>query len=184
MMPRSNSTSAKTLPLRFAALGALTTAAFAGALFLTLVIVGTPATSARATGVQDHDFVGADRCRSCHTEAYDVWKAGPHARAFAAMSETDRRDPTCLSCHTMVPTDLDTSFTAIQCETCHGGGRYYSAAYVMRDEMLRAELNLVTPDAKTCARCHTESSPSLTAFDVDAAMERIRHWPQKTAPKK
>lgn len=162
------------------ALATAATLVGAASLFAVLLLVGTPSAPAHAAGVYDHDFVGAERCRSCHTAEYDKWKRGPHARAFDALSEADQKDPTCLSCHTTVPSDLSPQLTAVQCETCHGAGRYYTAEYVMRDAVLRAELNLVTPDEKTCARCHTESTPSLTAFDYKAALERIRHWPEPT----
>ena len=54
------------------------------------------------------DFIGADRCRTCHQDAYDVWVKSPHARALDALTAKDKNDPRCLSCHTMVPDDVST----------------------------------------------------------------------------
>ena len=127
--------------------------------------------------VQDHDFIGADRCRACHASEYDAWRRSPHARALESLSEKDRRDPRCLSCHTMVPDDLSAGLTGIQCESCHGAGRHYAIDYVMRDEELRQALSFVPQiDEKSCLRCHTENSPSLVPFTYKERLEAIRHW--------
>lgn len=140
------------------------------------LLIGLAEPQARAGGVGDHDFVGAERCRACHTAQYEVWAAGPHARAMDPLSERERRDPRCTQCHTMAPDETDASLTGIQCETCHGPGRWYSKDHVMRDAELRAALRFVVPDENTCARCHTASSPTLRPFSYAEALERIRHW--------
>jgi hypothetical protein len=134
---------------------------------------------ARAGGVSSHDFVGAERCRSCHVEEFRVWAEGPHARALQVLSDKERRDPSCQQCHTMVPEDMDPALGGIQCETCHGAGKYYSERHVMRDAELRSQLSFVVPDEKTCVRCHTESSPSLRPFRYEEKLEKIRHWKPK-----
>lgn len=143
-----------------------------------LVVVGE--SDARAGGVAEHDFVGAERCRSCHQEEFKVWAAGPHAGAMEALSERERQDARCTQCHTMVSDDMDPALQGVQCETCHGAGRWYSETWVMRDKELREKLFLVQPDERTCTRCHTESSPSLRPFRYEEKLEKIRHW--KTAP--
>lgn len=145
---------------------------------IALVVVGE--TEAKAGGVVQHDFVGAERCRSCHQEEFKLWAQGPHARAMDSLSERERQDARCKQCHTMVSDDPDPSLAGVQCETCHGAGRWYSESWVMRDRELREKLFLVTPDEKTCTRCHTESSPSLRPFVYEEKLEKIRHW--KTAP--
>lgn len=142
-----------------------------------LVVVGD--TDARAGGVAEHDFVGAERCRSCHLEEFKIWAEGPHARAMESLSEREQKDARCQQCHTMVPEDGDPALTGIQCETCHGAGRWYSEAWVMRDQELREQLFLQKPDEKTCARCHTESTPSLRPFLYEEKLEKIRHWQPK-----
>ena len=64
----------------------------------------------------------------------------------------------------------------VQCETCHGGGRYYFAEYVMRDAELARLVGLQDPDEATCLSCHDSNTPRLVPFDYEAARERIRHW--------
>ncbi len=57
-------------------------------------------------------FVGANKCGECHTKAFDIWKATPHAHAFESLDPSQKRegherlhgvlrtfDPECLSCH-------------------------------------------------------------------------------------
>lgn len=149
----------------------------AAAAVTALVVVND--TDARAGGVVQHDFVGAERCRSCHQEEFKAWSEGPHARAMEALSDRERQDARCKQCHTMVPDDLDPSLQGIQCETCHGAGRWYSESWVMRDRELREQLFLTKPDEKTCTRCHTESTPSLKPFVYEEKLEKIRHWKPK-----
>ncbi len=147
-----------------------------------VVAVSVLVSTARADErVADHDFIGADRCQSCHAEAFAVWSRSPHARALEALTEKDRKDPRCLSCHTLVSQDLSSGLLGVQCESCHGGGRHYAREFIMKDAELSKLLNLVRGDEKTCTRCHTDSSPSLSTFDYATKREAIRHWTAKAA---
>jgi hypothetical protein len=148
-------------------------AALAGAFVLTMIAAQPKAI---ASGVVAHDFVGAERCRSCHVEEYEAWRNGPHARAMEALGERERNDPRCKQCHTMVPSDPDPVLAGIQCETCHGPGKWYSTDWAMRDAELRELQGFAKPDAKTCARCHTDSTPSIEPFVYEQKLEKIRHW--------
>lgn len=141
-----------------------------------------PSAGAAPQRVVDHDFVGAERCRACHAKEYDVMARGPHARAFDVLGAKDRADPRCLACHTLVPDDLSANLLGVQCESCHGPGRHYSIDYVMRDAELAKLLSLAKVDDKTCLRCHTESSPSLTPFVVAEKMALIKHWADAATP--
>ena len=153
---------------------------------LILVVVAVAAVSiAPARGSQrvvDHDYVGAERCRACHADAYTQWERTPHARAFDVLSQKDRADPRCLACHTMVPEDLGAGLTGVQCESCHGAGRNYAVDYIMRDDELRTTLNLQRVDAATCTRCHTDSSPTLVPFVPKDKLPLIKHWKDPPAP--
>lgn len=150
------------------------------ALFVTVAVlaVATRPTDARAAPqrVVDHDYIGAERCRACHAAEYAAMAKDPHAGAFEALGTKDRSDPRCLACHTLVPDDLSAGLLGVQCESCHGPGRHYSIDYVMRDAELAKLLSLAKVDEKTCLRCHTESSPSLSPFVVAEKMALIKHW--------
>ncbi len=130
-----------------------------------------------AAGVVAHDYVGAQRCKSCHAEEFAAWERSPHARAYDVLDDAAKKSPRCLSCHTMVPDDTQLGLTGIQCESCHGPGRHYTPEYVMRDAELAKLLNLVANvDNASCLRCHTDASPSLQAFDPAAKRLLIKHW--------
>ncbi len=141
-------------------------AVFASSLFASSVRAASPS------------FVGAERCRSCHEEAFAIWKRGPHARAHKNLNSAQRTDPKCKSCHTMLPsavTDGDDRFVGVQCESCHGPGRYYVPEYVMKDAELSRAVGLSIPTAEMCQRCHTAGSPSVGPFSFDQMWSRIKH---------
>jgi hypothetical protein len=53
----------------------------------------------------------------------------------------------------------------------------------MRDPELARALGLVDPGERTCAACHTESTPSLTRFEYARKIPLIRHWEDAPAGK-
>jgi hypothetical protein len=122
------------------------------------------------------DHVGPETCRACHPAAYEAWLASPHARAREALPERHRAEPRCLSCHAP---EAEDGLAGVSCETCHGPGRLYSAPYVMRDAELARAVGLVDPGEKTCAACHTESTPSLVRFEYGRKLPLIRHWDER-----
>lgn len=119
------------------------------------------------------DNVGPETCRACHAAAYEAWLSSPHARAREALPERSRSEPRCLSCHAP---DAEGGVAGVSCEACHGGGRVYAAPYVMRDPELARAVGLIDPGPKTCAACHTDSTPSLVRFEYDRKLPLIRHW--------
>lgn len=148
----------------------------AAAVIVVVGIVAWPRPS-DAAGVVPHEYVGAQRCKSCHAAEFAAWETSPHARAYEVLDDAAKKNVRCLSCHTLVADDTQLGMTGVQCESCHGPGRHYTPAYVMQDKELSALLNLVAkPDAGSCQRCHTDASPTLTPFDFGAKRELIKHW--------
>jgi len=125
------------------------------------------------------DKVGPHTCKACHPAAYAAWLASPHARARESLPERSRNEPRCLSCHAP---DAKDGLAGVSCEACHGGGRLYSAPYVMRDPELARAVGLLDPGEKSCASCHTESTPSLVRFEYARKLPLIRHWEEKPEP--
>src|SRR5437868_5413443 len=128
------------------------------------------------------DLVGPESCRTCHAEAYRIWAQGPHARAVASFTADQRKSPLCLSCHSRDEQRSNPAdpVSGVSCETCHGGGRSYQAANVMRDKELSRLFGL-TEAAMTCVACHGPGSASPQPFDVKAALGRIDHWSKDRA---
>ena len=128
------------------------------------------------------DLVGPASCRTCHAEAYRIWSQGPHARAAQALSPEQRKQPLCLQCHSRDEQRAgQADVEGVSCETCHGGGRWYQPAAVMRDKELAHLFGLQDPTPSTCMVCHGGASPSLKPFDVKEAMGRIDHWTAERA---
>jgi hypothetical protein len=98
-------------------------------------------------------YVGADKCKNCHSSAkkgdqYGKWKQAKHATAYATLA-TDKakesgkakgvtdpqNDPKCLKCHVTAYSEAagmkDDKFDpklGVQCESCHGpGGNHVKA---------------------------------------------------------
>ena len=134
---------------------------------------------------EGREFTGSATCRSCHSEAHSVWENSAHARAFRTLVEAGHdQDPDCVGCH-VVGLGTKGGFESeaatpqlkdVGCESCHGGGQYYSARYVMKDPELSRLVGLVDPSEKGCRTCHDASSPSLKPFDFVTKLKAIDHW--------
>jgi hypothetical protein len=130
--------------------------------------------TALASSALAHDFLGAESCQACHPDAWAAWQTSSHARAKDVLSPTQQKDARCLSCHS--PNDVEQRVAHVSCETCHGGGQYYSARHVMKDPELARLAGLVDPGEKSCRACHDGSSPSLKPFDFKEKLKAIDHW--------
>ncbi|HZX65372.1 MAG TPA: multiheme c-type cytochrome [Myxococcales bacterium] len=130
------------------------------------------------------DLVGAQSCRTCHAQAYEIWAKSPHAHATDSLTPEQRKSPMCLSCHSRDEQRSNPAdpVSGVSCETCHGGGRSYQSVSVMRDKEL-ARLFGLTDAAMTCVACHGAGSPSPQPFNIKAALSRIDHWTKDRAPR-
>jgi formate-dependent nitrite reductase cytochrome c552 subunit len=128
------------------------------------------------------DLVGPESCKGCHPAAYTAWQQSKHARATDSLSDLQKKDARCLSCHSP---DQAQGGANVSCETCHGGGQYYAPAYVMKDPELARLVGLLDPSEKQCRTCHDASSPSLRPFNFVESLKAIDHWsaerPKKAA---
>jgi len=128
------------------------------------------------------EFMGAESCKACHPEAYAAWRTSKHARALDSLTDAQKKDARCVSCH--APDLRDQGVSGITCETCHGGGQYYSPEYVMKDPELSRLVGLVDPSEKQCRGCHDASSPSLEPFHFGDKLKLIDHWSAERARRK
>ena len=144
-----------------------------GLFCLALVVVAGWSAPASAGAAQS--YVGADRCKSCHPFEYQRWAAGPHARPHRSLTKEQFADAKCNNCHTMLPGETDKRFVAVQCERCHGPGKYYHPEYVMKDQELARAVGLVDPKLEHCTACHTEGTPSIRPFDYARMWAEIDH---------
>ena len=140
-------------------------------------------------------FVGSQKCRSCHEEAYRVWAKSRHASAWKSLKETANPprdfDPECISCHVVGWDGLQhfpyvDGFSSekktpellnVGCESCHGPGELHMAAELGNNENLqekiREGMRLGKNVKKVCYLCHDgDNSPS---FDFDVYYPMIEH---------
>jgi len=73
------------------------------------------------------EFLGVEKCGSCHPKVLAFWKETKHAHAWASLEETgDQHRFDCVGCHSLGygQAFLDTSkvgaYANVQCESCHG----------------------------------------------------------------
>lgn len=121
------------------------------------------------------DYVGVEKCGACHPAEYQQWLGTGHASALARLSKVQQKDSTCRACHTMAPASEDAAYAGVQCEACHGPGRYYAPRYVMRDAELSRLLNLQPVTEDQCAPCHARDTPSVREFKFDEMVALVRH---------
>ncbi len=119
------------------------------------------------------NLVGAHRCRGCHEQAYQTWKKSAHSRSYARLSSRDRKNPACLTCHT---TGTASHLQGVQCESCHGGGKYYILPEIMVDRKLARYVGLkVIKGAAGCTTCHKSPSTKLRKFHYPSLWRKIAH---------
>lgn len=124
---------------------------------------------------QTQSYLGAEKCRSCHEFAYQVWSTSAHAKAHHVLSSDQLKDTKCNNCHLTMTDELNVAMDGVQCERCHGPGRYYAVPYVMKDKDLARAVGLLEVNAASCLQCHTDGTPRMVPFDFATMWARIDH---------
>ena len=118
---------------------------------LAVAVVALVSVSAQA---QDHEYVGAAKCKMCHKVQFVSWENTVHAKATeVAKASTDREfSADCLKCHA---TNASEELAGVQCEACHGAGADFKKMSIMKDVEAAKANGLVIPSQDTCSGCHT-----------------------------
>ena len=143
-----------------------------------LVLLGAIAmmpTQGQAQLADQSGTIGSSRCQTCHVEEYAIWESSKHARSYTALSPEQQKDPKCNTCHTVSGRPGMTGVGGVDCERCHGPGKYYSPRYVMKDRELAQAVGLIRPKATSCVQCHTQGAPTIRPFDHAKMWPRIDH---------
>jgi len=130
---------------------------------LAVAVVALVSVSAQA---QDHEYVGAEKCKMCHKVQFASWENTVHAKATdAAKASTDREfSADCLKCHA---TNASEELAGVQCEACHGPGNDYKKMSIMKDVEAAKANGLVIPTQETCDGCHTGDDHSKKVVMAD-----------------
>jgi hypothetical protein len=136
-------------------------------------------------------YVGSDKCKRCHEEAYAIWKASPHSRAYKTLVKAQRPslqqfDGECVRCHVTgfeytggfgdektTPLLRDNG-----CENCHGPGSLHVKGNVEpklvalmnpyktrpneSDEEKKKRINRLD---LSCQKCHDQDNDVHWKFD-------------------
>jgi nitrate reductase cytochrome c-type subunit len=151
-----------------------------------------------------HEFVGSQACAECHTTAFDIWEATPHAEATDHIVRPPRErgdiarhfDPECISCHVVgwnaqefypyasgyLSLEDSEHLTGAGCENCHGPGAEHVAAEAgvgvadeLRDQLRQAMRLPLEKAREKCMTCHDlDNSPD---FHEPDAFEDV-YWPE------
>jgi len=148
-----------------------------------------------ATGaVEEVDFdayVGLDACFMCHRTVFESSRREQqaHLLAFEVLGPEERKDPSCLACHTtgfnrdgVYPLEAgrDTgkrrsgytfggdpesnrAFEGVQCEACHG----INCGTYTEEEQIEQQ----------CLACHSGNCEHDRGFRWEEAIEKVRHRP-------
>jgi hypothetical protein len=134
-------------------------------------VLAAAASVVLATTAMNAEFVGARACGKCHPSAYQAWAKSPHSRAHSALPKENAEDPRCMRCHGSGEAEVG----AVQCESCHGAGRYYARRNVMKDNELSRIVGLIDVAEEVCRRCHTDAAPNVQPFEWERMWGHISH---------
>lgn len=136
-------------------------------------------------------YVGAEACKSCHIQAYEVWKKAifikegqnekgepikremGHSKAWQTLVLANKdNDRSCIGCHSigfMKPGGYckasDVSFRKdVQCESCHGPGSIHAK------DGKKDSISL--PNEQTCRSCH--HVPHIDSYDSFNYEQRLK----------
>ncbi len=135
---------------------------------------------------QEYEYIGAAKCKMCHNKAatgaqYKQWASTKHAKAMESLVGDEKKDPSCLKCHSTagaVSEDLIATITVkegVSCESCHGPGSGYKSKSVMQSREKSMAKGLIMPTEAVCLECHNEESPHYKGFNYEEYLEKVTH---------
>ncbi|MHC4942322.1 MAG: multiheme c-type cytochrome [Planctomycetota bacterium] len=132
--------------------------------------------AARSQETPTPTYAGAIRCKKCHLERYNSWKADRHSKAFEYIEVVQQKNPECLKCHTtgygeggFVSMEKTSHLTGVQCEQCHGMGKEHVPlmSRLKKEKVNEADYpedKKIDKKPRTCIKCH---SPHQEHIPID-----------------
>ncbi len=145
--------------------------------------------------VKTPEYVGAKKCKMCHKKVeHSSWLKTKHATAYDVLKAEDKKNDSCVVCHSTGFGVADTLLEGVQCEACHGPGSLYKSAKIMSKKKYKADreaqhklavkAGLLIPDEKMCTSCHNKTSPTFKGFDYAKMKAKGIHSLKSSAPAK
>ena len=134
-------------------------------------------------------YVGAETCKSCHPNTFNVWSATKHAHAYDALTKDSKRnreaDADCVRCHTtgfayqggFAGAEATPNLKGNQCENCHGPGSAHAAApddVAIRKVISRSVAKDKDKILDRCLNCHDEDN-APHGFDFLGMWAKVMH---------
>lgn len=130
------------------------------------------------------DYVGAAKCKMCHSKEYKAWAETKHAHAFEALKNatpeqikkmndllktsvtSPAADDACVKCHVTgfgvkssgypnADSTKNAALAMVGCEDCHGPGSAHLKV-PMSDKAAKIA-SIKKPNEDTCEGCHTKA---------------------------
>lgn len=121
---------------------------------------------------ESEEYVGSEKCVSCHQKESEIHFKSLHAKAFQTLEKDGHdADPDCVSCHVVGADSVlgfrfgDRKFSEVGCESCHGAG----GDHVANPKAVKFSKF----DEKTCTKCHTPTTSP--GFNFLTFWARIKH---------
>lgn len=162
-------------------------------------------TAPAASAAKAATYVGADKCKMCHTKQHKAWAETAHSRAWAGLKNTDPKKAEemaaafkvelkghpaqtdgCVSCHVtgfqlaggfpLADTTRAAQLVNVTCESCHGPGSLHVSAPMAEKKKFIAKAS-----ENMCKQCHTPVTSPKFVFAEYA--KRGVHAVPAAAPK-
>ncbi len=120
-----------------------------------------------------NEYVGNNEksCKMCHKDQVKEWKTWSKATSWDSLSDEEKKDDTCVACHTtgfgepggFVSVEKTPKLVGVQCESCHGPAGAHMKVKMTDKEGKKASISM--PTEETCVTCHNKKSPTFKKFE-------------------
>ncbi len=122
------------------------------------------------------NYVGEQKCKTCHPKEWRKWKSTKHAFAYTTLGENDKKRPECLRCHVSGFEETmgraNSHFLNVQCEACHGPGTNHIKTQT-KETITGIKSNCDCQIRIVCMGCHNKKhSPG---FKLGEFWGKIKH---------
>jgi len=102
-------------------------------------------------------YLGADKCKMCHSKQHVTWTKMKHSRAIESLSAEEQKNAECVKCHVtgygktggFESMEKTPKMANVQCEACHGAGSLHMKAPKPEKK------NTINGKGTDCRECHS-----------------------------
>jgi len=129
--------------------------------------------AAETAPAAEAQYIGADKCKMCHSKQYATWQKMKHSTAIEALSAEEQKNAECIKCHVtgyQKPGGYESmektpKMVNVQCEACHGAGSNHMKAPMAEK---KKTINGKGVDCRECHSPHVDVNRVKTADKAEA----------------